>query len=56
LLEPLVAAAGDEVRLLVASETGGGEGGIDVRWAAEQHRAGTLRALQSLTIAAGFLG
>jgi protein arginine N-methyltransferase 1 len=56
LLEPIAAAAGDEITLRVASETGGGETGIDVTWAVEQFRASRILGRQSLSIAAGFLG
>ena len=56
LLEPLAGAAGDDVSLEVSSETGGGESGIDVRWTAEQRRAGGVVARQSLDLGAGFLG
>jgi len=56
LLEPLHAAPGDELTLTLASETGGGESGIDVRWSARLGRAGSTAAEQSLAIGAGFLG
>lgn len=56
LLEPIAAAAGDDVSLEVSSETGGGESGIDVRWAAERRRDGRVVARQSLDLGAGLLG
>lgn len=56
VLEPLAAEAGDEITLCVSSETGGGEGGIDVRWTIEQRRQGTLIGHQTLSIGDGFLG
>jgi hypothetical protein len=40
----------------VSSETGGGESGIDVRWAVEQRRGEKIVSRQSLDIASGFLG
>ena len=55
LLEPLSGAPGDELTLTVASETGGGESGIDVRWSARLRSGGTT-VEQSLAIGAGFLG
>ena len=56
LLEPLATEPGDEVALHLASETGGDEGGIDVRWTARQVRDGRVLADQELSIGAGFLG
>ena len=56
LLEPLRVQAGDELELTVASETGGGETGIDVRWTVHLVRRGTLLTEQSLSIGDGFLG
>jgi SAM-dependent methyltransferase len=56
LLEPLDGHAGDEVALGLCSETGGAESGIDMRWTAEQNRAGVTLGQQSLEIGAGYLG
>jgi SAM-dependent methyltransferase len=56
LLAPLAGQAGDEIRLAVASETGGGETGIDVGWAIEQQRGLVTISQQSLSIGAGLLG
>ena len=56
LLEPLSVAAGDGLALTLASETGGEEGGIDVRWTARHERRGHPPTEQSLSIGAGFLG
>ena len=56
LLEPIEGAAGDTVSLELSSETGGAEGGIDVRWTAEQRRAGVAVSRQALDLGAGFLG
>jgi SAM-dependent methyltransferase len=56
LLEPLATEPGDEVALHLASETGGDEGGIDVRWTARQERDGRVLVEQELSIGAGFLG
>lgn len=56
LLEPLTLSAGDGLVLDVSSETGGGESGIDVRWAVEQRRGEKIVSRQSLDIASGFLG
>jgi len=55
-LEPLTAETGDEIALRVASETGGPESGIDVRWTIAQRRLGAVIAEQTLSIGAGFLG
>jgi SAM-dependent methyltransferase len=54
--EPLAVEAGDELALGVSSETGGDEGGIDVRWTIEQRRGDVIIAQQALEIAQGFLG
>jgi len=56
LLEPLAVRAGDALALDVSSETGGGESGIDVRWAVEHRRGDKIVSRQSLDIASGFLG
>jgi protein arginine N-methyltransferase 1 len=56
VLTPLGGHAGDEITLTVSSETGGSESGIDVRWAVEQTRQGTVANSQKLSIAEGFLG
>jgi protein arginine N-methyltransferase 1 len=56
LLEPIRGEAGDDLRLEISSETGGGDSGIDVRWTAEQRRSGEVRSLQALAIEQGFLG
>ncbi len=56
LLTPLAAHAGDEIELTLSSETGGSEGGIGVRWTAEQKRKGRTENSQHLSIAEGFLG
>ena len=56
LLVPIAGRAGDQIVLTVASETGGTESGIAVRWAVEQKRSGTLRNEQKLSIGDGFLG
>jgi SAM-dependent methyltransferase len=56
LLEPLAATPGDEIELALTSETGGAEGGIDVRWSVAQIRAGVRQNGQSLNIMQGFLG
>ena len=55
LLEPLTVRAGDALALDVSSETGGGESGIDVRWAAEHRRGEKVVSRQSLDIGSGFL-
>jgi len=55
-LEPLTAETGDEIALRVASETGGPESGIDVRWTIAQRRLGAVIAEQTLSSGAGFLG
>jgi protein arginine N-methyltransferase 1 len=56
LLEPIAARAGDELEVMIASETGGDESGIAVRWTAEHQRAGKVLARQTLGIGAGHLG
>jgi len=56
LLTPLAGRAGDELQLTIASETGGSEGGIEVRWAVEQKRQGDVANSQMLSISDGFLG
>jgi protein arginine N-methyltransferase 1 len=56
LLRPLAGRAGDEIVLTVASETGGTESGIDVRWTVEQKRSGAAVSSQALSIGEGFLG
>jgi protein arginine N-methyltransferase 1 len=56
LLEPLAVRAGDMLALDVVSETGGDEGGIEVRWTATLRRGEATVAEQSLDIGSGFLG
>jgi SAM-dependent methyltransferase len=56
LLEPLAAQPGDDVTLRLESETGGAEGGIEVRWTVEQRRGDQALTQQSLSIGDGFLG
>ena len=56
LLTPLTVCASDEIVLTVASETGGTESGIEVRWAVEQKRSGATVDSQNLSIGEGFLG
>jgi protein arginine N-methyltransferase 1 len=56
LLEAVRAEPGDEVVLTLESETGGGEGGIEVRWMLRHRRGSSLMAEQELSIAAGWLG
>jgi SAM-dependent methyltransferase len=56
LLEPLTVAAGDELELEIASETGGGETGIDVRWSIGITAPDGTTREQSLAIGEGFLG
>jgi len=56
LLTPLAVRAGDEIELTISSETGGSEGGIEVRWAAARKRNGRAEDSQQLSIAEGFLG
>lgn len=55
LLEPIAVDAGDALELGLESETGGGEGGIEVRWTVRHERAGRRLAEQALSIAAGWL-
>jgi protein arginine N-methyltransferase 1 len=56
LLEPVSAAAGDRLSLEVTTETGGAEGGIEVRWIARHEPQQGHPAEQSLSIGTGFLG
>lgn len=56
LLEPLRLEEGDELALVLSSETGGDASGIEVRWTARQSRGGEPVATQTLSIGAGFLG
>jgi protein arginine N-methyltransferase 1 len=55
LLEPLPILAGDDLELAVASETGGGDTGIEVAWNATHRRGASVLAEQALAIGAGFL-
>ena len=56
LAEPINARAGDALALEIASETGGGETGIDVRWTLEQRRGAVELTRQTLDIGSGHLG
>jgi protein arginine N-methyltransferase 1 len=56
LLDPVAARPGDEMTLRLETETGGSEGGIEVRWALGHLRRGELLAEQTLSIGAGYLG
>jgi SAM-dependent methyltransferase len=56
LLEPLAARPGDEMALRLETETGGSEGGIEVRWTLEHLRGDELLSEQRLSIGAGYLG
>jgi protein arginine N-methyltransferase 1 len=55
LLTPISAMPGDEIELAIASETGGGESGIDVEWTVGHTRDGRHINEQTLSIAAGWL-
>lgn len=55
LLAPLELLAGDALQLELGCETGGGEGGIAMRWTARQARAGATLSEQSLDIARGYV-
>ncbi len=56
LLEPVAALRGDEIAIELASETGGDDTGIDVRWTVEHLRGTAALARQSLDIRDGFIG
>ena len=56
LLEPLAGLPGDELTLHLESETGGHEGGIEVRWTLVHDRGGERITEQALSIGAGYLG
>jgi protein arginine N-methyltransferase 1 len=55
LLAPIAAERGDELAIAIESETGGDEGGIEVRWAVQHAHAGRPAAEQALSIASGWL-
>ncbi len=55
LLTPFEVAAGDALELDIACETGGGEGGIAMRWTARQSRGGSTLDEQTLDIARGYV-
>jgi protein arginine N-methyltransferase 1 len=55
LLRPVAAQAGDEIALTIESETGGAEGGIEVRWTVRHARGGRPIDEQALSIGAGWL-
>jgi len=55
LQEAIRAQAGDTVALALTTETGGGEGGIEVRWSVLQERRGRLLAEHRLSIGDGWL-
>jgi protein arginine N-methyltransferase 1 len=55
LLAPIAAAPGDGIVVAIESETGGDEGGIEVRWTVGHTRAGRPAAEQALSIASGWL-
>ena len=54
--QPLVGEPGDRITLVIESETGGGDAGIDVRWTAEQRRGKTVIAHQAHDLGAGYIG
>ncbi len=56
LEEPVVAAAGDTVAIELASETGGSEPGIGMRWEVRQLRAGRELVRRTQDIGRGQLG
>jgi SAM-dependent methyltransferase len=56
LLEPLATRPGDEIALRLESETGGSEGGVEVRWTVGHARGGQMLTEQRLSIGDGFLG
>ena len=55
LLTPISAERGDQIALTIEAETGGGESGIDVRWAIQHARGGRPLGEQALSIGAGWL-
>ena len=55
LATPIEAQAGDALGLEIACETGGGEGGIAMRWTARHERDGASLGEQTLDIASGFV-
>ena len=55
LVTPIEVASGDALELDIACETGGGEGGIAMRWTARHARAGKPLGEQTLDIAQGYV-
>ena len=55
LSTPIDAVRGDAIGLAIACETGGGEGGIAMRWTALHSRAGESLGEQTLDIARGYV-
>jgi protein arginine N-methyltransferase 1 len=55
LASPIDGQVGDTLELELACETGGGEGGIAMRWTARHARAGAALGEQSLDIARGYV-
>jgi protein arginine N-methyltransferase 1 len=53
---PLAGERGDEISLVIESETGGGEAGIDVRWQVEQRRGNARIARQAHDLGSGYIG
>lgn len=53
---PLAGERGDEVSLVIESETGGGEAGINVRWQVEQRRDKARIARQAHDLGSGYIG
>jgi len=56
LAQPLEIEPGDEVLLTIASETGGAEPGIEVRWTAAHRRGSRSLSTQTLDIGTGDIG
>jgi SAM-dependent methyltransferase len=55
LIAPIDTAAGDVIELELGCETGGGEGGIAMRWTARHRRGADARSEQTLDITSGFV-
>jgi SAM-dependent methyltransferase len=55
LLRPLAAQRGDEIAISIETETGGEEGGIEVRWTVRHTRSESLLDEQTMSIGAGWL-
>jgi protein arginine N-methyltransferase 1 len=56
IAQPVATRAGDAVEVSIESETGGGEGGIGMRWQVTHRRGGDTLSRQLQDIGRGFIG